>query len=80
MYLIVLDKRVSYIDTSGLQESENHATPKNELVDLTGGKGEEVEGEEKGEKEREKMGWDGRREGKEEVRKRKEIDSVVFNQ
>ena len=34
MYLVVLNKGVSDIDTSGLQESENHATAKNELVDL----------------------------------------------
>ena len=33
-HLIVLDKGVSNIDTSGFQESENHATAKNELVDL----------------------------------------------
>ena len=32
--LIVLNKGVSDIDTSGLQESENHATAKDELVDL----------------------------------------------
>ena len=34
IYLVVLNKRVSDIDTSGLQESENHATAKDELVDL----------------------------------------------
>ena len=32
--LIVLHKGVSDIDTSGLQEGENHATTKDELVDL----------------------------------------------
>ena len=34
VYLVILNKGVSDIDTSGLQESENHATAKNELVDL----------------------------------------------
>jgi hypothetical protein len=33
-HLIVFDKGVSNVDTSGFQESENHATAKDELVDL----------------------------------------------
>ena len=32
--LIVLNKGVSNIDTSGFQESENHATTQHKLVDL----------------------------------------------
>jgi hypothetical protein len=32
--LVVLHKGVSDVDTSGLQESEHHATAKDELVDL----------------------------------------------
>ena len=34
VYLVILNKGVSDIDTSGLQESEHHATAKDELVDL----------------------------------------------
>ena len=33
-HLVVLNKGVSNVDASGLQEGENHATAKDELVDL----------------------------------------------
>jgi hypothetical protein len=44
-YLIVLNKGVSYTDTSGLEESENHAAAKHKLVDLRGGEGRRGMGE-----------------------------------